>query len=198
MGIASYDDLTENMAFWLKRQDLTALIPTFIELAEEYFDKTVYVIARRATYRATPTQSVFPVPSDCKQPILAYWGGKELDYYPLGFNSHYAQNPSSPIQHGYQIIGNNVSLSVPQLGAVFQLDYFTTLEPLSPSNESNWLLEDAPSIYLYGALYQGATYMRDDVRMATWMQMRDAAIAAYMSDDDTSKRPAGPLTIRAG
>lgn len=198
VNIQSYDDLTTSVAKYIKRQDLTAMIPDFIQFAEDYLDKRVYVNARRASYIVTPTAAVFPKPSDMKKPIKAYMGGQPLDFFPTGWESQYAGGTVPQIANGYQIIGNKISLSVRQLGQIFQLDYYTILEGLSSTNESNWLLEDTPLTYLSAVLHEAFSYMRDMEKAAYWMQKRDAAMQLYIDDDVFGRYPDGDLTIRAG
>lgn len=200
-NIQNYDDLVAAVAKWLKRQDLTTVIPTFIQFAEEYFnnlDDLVEVNARRARYIVTPTQAVFPAPSDMQQPIQAYMGGRLLDFYPIGYESQYAAGTVPKIANGYQIIGNTISLSVAQLGQIFQLDYYQALEGLSPTNESNWLLEDSPTSYLAGTLHEAFAYARDFEKAEYWKQKRDSALSVYIENDRSSRFPSGQLTIRPG
>lgn len=198
MAITSYSDLTAAVTKYIKRQDLAAMIPDFIQFAEDYFDKKIYVNARRAQYTFSPTKNVFAAPSDMKQPIQAYYGGRLLDFYPTGWESAYAGGNANIIANGYQFIGNNISLSVAQLGQLFELDYYQTLEGLSATNPSNWLLEDSPTTYLAGVLFEAFAYMRDLEKSQYWMAKRDDAIQLYIDDDTSSRHPAGQLTIRAG
>jgi hypothetical protein len=199
-NLQSYDDLIAAVPKYLKRQDLTAMIPDFIQFAEEYFDNfndLVAVNARRQQYIFTPSSAVFPAPTDMKQPIQAYMLGRLLDFYPIGWESQYAGGSVPQIANGYQIIGDNISVSVPQIG-LFQLDYYQKLEGLSPTNESNWLLEDSPTAYLAGVLHEAFSYTRDAQKSAYWMQKRDMAIDVYVKNDVSSRYPSGQLTIRAG
>lgn len=201
LNIQDYDDLVARVAKWLKRQDLSTSIPDFIQLAEEYFDNNndlVAVNARRTRFVTTPTDAVFPLPSDCQQPIQAYYDGQVLDFFPLGWESQYAGGTIPKIARGYQIIGNNISLSVAQLSSVFQLDYYRTLEGLSTTNESNWLLEDCAGAYLAGTLYEGFGYVRDFEKAEYWKNKRDEALANYIQNDISSRYPAAQMTIRAG
>ncbi len=198
MAFASYDELMADVAKYLKRQDLTAIIPDFVMFAESYFDKNIYVNARRTSFVSTPTANVFSTPSDMKKAIQAYYLGRILDFFPLGFESTYAGGDGNVIAHGWQLMGNQITLSVPQLGQIFQLDYYTILEGLSSTNESNWLLEDAPEVYLAGVLHEAFSYVRDEERAGYWLQKRDAAIQSYIDDDTAKRSPAAQLTIRAG
>lgn len=190
MAINSFDTLSARIAQYLKRQDLAALIPDFISLAEETFDKTIYTKDRRVSYIFTPMQDVNSLPSDWRRVIEVYMFGKLLDFFPDDFNSQH-------IRHGYQIQGNQIIFAVPQLGLT-RIDYYQTLEALSDSNESNWLLESSPSCYLYGTLCQAAIYMRDDARLAQWSGLLDLAISNLSDDDELTQRPESTLVMRAG
>ncbi len=201
VNIQTYDDLVSNVVKYIKRQDLAVMIPVFIQFAEDYFDKCEElkdVVPRRTSFQVTPTQNVFPGPTDLKSPIQAYMGGVLIDYFPMGWDSQYAFGNIPQIGNGYQILGNNISLSVPQLGQIFWLDYYQILEGLSETNESNWLLEDSPLIYLSGVLHEAFSYMRDAEKAQYWQAKRDTQLATYSNDEKRSQYPAGPLTIRAG
>lgn len=200
-NIQDFDDLTSAVAKYLKRQDLTSMIPDFVQFAENFFDNLpdlIQINARRRSYQATPTQTIFPAPSDMKKPIMAYMGGRLLDFFPMGWESQYAGGQVPQIANGYQIIGRNISLSVAQLGLIFQLDYYQTLEGLSETNESNWLLDDAPLAYLAGTLYEGFTYVRDYEKAEYWKSKRDELLLLYIQSDVSSRTPSTQLTIRAG
>jgi hypothetical protein len=199
-NIQNYDDLVAAVAKFIKRQDLSSMIPIFLQMAEEYFnnyDPLVSVTARRASFKYTPNQAVFPGPTDMQQPIQAYMAGILLDFYPTGFNSSYAGANYPQIANGYQIMGNTITVSVAQLG-LFQLDYYQKLESLSETNESNWLLEDSPTTYLAGVLHEAFSYMRDIEKASYWLQKRDAALQTYVDNDVSSRYPSGALTMRAG
>ena len=93
--------------------------------------------------------------------------------------------------------GNMLRLRVPQLGEKLVLEYFVVIEPLSESNRSNWLLEDAPDIYLAGCLHEAFSYIRDDDRTAFWMNKRDMTIQEFIDEDAESKTPTEqPLVMR--
>jgi len=204
--IENYAQLQTLMAQYMKRQDLNNLIPTFISLAEEWFDDNVYTKARRESYIFKAMQNVTAAPSDWKRIIQAWYNGIRMEYYPSDVDGAYANgspyttnNVAPYLQYNtIQIEGDNLVLNVPTLGLICQIDYYVTLEPLSDINVSNWLLEDSPTTYLFGALTNAGIYMRDDVRTQQWQGLRDMAIASKINDSEKSQYQEGPLTIRAG
>lgn len=197
MAINSFSSLQSSMGRFLKRGDLAAMLPDFIMLAEQHFDRVIKTRARRETFSITPSSTQISLPSDWGRVIEAYYNGKPIEFYPRGFPSGYAGGRSDHF-HGYQIIGDTLALSVHQLGLPLKIDYYTAIEPLSDSNTSNWLLEDAPDIYLAGSLHEAFGYIRDTDQAAYWLSKRDDAIQEFIDDDNLSKTPDQPLTMRAG
>jgi hypothetical protein len=49
--------------------------------------------------------------------------------------------------------------------------YFRAFEPLTVWKPTNWLLLNAPDLYLYGALTDSAPFIREDERIAVWKSL---------------------------
>lgn len=184
------------MKRWLKRADLADLIPDFIMLAEKHFDRKIHTRARRATFRITPTKFTVNLPADWGRVIEVAYGGVPLDQTTTRTESAYAGGQPDRLMGKYQIKGDTLIFGAPQLGCVLSIDYYTVIEPLSETNESNWLLEDGPDVYLFGALHEAAVYIRDDARATLWMQKRDIAISDLTDDDEAAKTAEQPLRMR--
>lgn len=45
-----------------------------------------------------------------------------------------------------------------------------------PDGATNWLIENATDVYLYGALAQAALFTKDDADLAKWAQLYVAAV----------------------
>lgn len=191
MSLTSFTDLQASMKKWLKRPDLETMFPDFVLLAEQHFDRTIKTRARRSHFAITPSTGYVSLPSDWGRVINAKFGGRPLDFFP-------ASTDERRIVFGYRILGDKLALTVPQLGQRLDLHYYIAIEGLSDSNQSNWLLEDAPDIYLWGALAEGADYIRDSESRDKYIARRDAAIAEFIDDDAESKTPEDqPLDMRA-
>lgn len=194
--ITDYTSLQTSVQKFLKRADLAALVPDFIALAENHFNRNIYTTQRRDSFSLTPATNLVSLPSDCARIVRAYYGGRLLPFFENDANSAYANGNPHSIEFGYQLNAGKMALSVPSLGQILRVDYYTVIEPLSDTNTSNWLIEDASDVYLYGALHEAAVYVRDDARMQLWLQKRDAAITDLTDDDAMLKYPEQPLVIR--
>ena len=66
------------------------------------------------------------------------------------------------------------------------LVYYARVPTLSVSNTTNWLLTEAPDVYLYGALVHSAPYLKDDARIQVW----EALLAQGINNLNTSSADA--------
>jgi len=67
------------------------------------------------------------------------------------------------------IIGQNLRFAPqPDQTYTMTLSYWATITALSTNNQSNWLLDAHPDIYLYASLIESAPYLRDDQRVPLW------------------------------
>jgi hypothetical protein len=182
MALNSYSALKASIADWLNRDDLTAVIPDFISLAESQLERRIPTqkMVKRAT--ATIDTPFSALPSDflsCKSLVLT----STAPVQPLVFltedeldSKKYVYRTTGKPQY-FALVGNQIEvLPAPDTSYTAELTYVATLAKLSDSNTSNWLLERHPDVYLYGALLQAAPYLRDDERVGTWASLYDAAV----------------------
>lgn len=196
MALASYSDLQSTVSRFLKRNDLSDLIPDFIAMAETSLNRTLQTAQQRNSFSITPTSNIVSLPTDCLKVIKVQWNKHPLDFIPESIT---AIDPTYQTECGYSIIGSKLFLQVGQLGSVLRVEYFQEIESLSDLNTSNWLLEDAPDVMLYATLIQAAIYVRDDDRLTLWTQAYASVLQALIDSDDDSQTPdSQTLVMRVG
>ncbi|WP_250439885.1 hypothetical protein [Caballeronia sp. AZ1_KS37] len=196
MALSSYQDLQATVTRFGKRPDIADLIPDFIALAEVSLNRVLRTTQQRTHYSITPTTACVSLPTDLCKIVKVSYGGHPLDAIP---ESRTATDPAYQQDIGYSIHGGKLFLQVPSLGSVLRIEYFQELEPLSDANVSNWLLEDAPDVYLYASLIQLALYIRDDARLQIWTQAYTQVLNDLIdSDKDSQLAQNTPLTMKAG
>jgi hypothetical protein len=177
------------------RDDLTAVIPDFITLAES--DLNAKLRLRAMLTSATVDAAGGALPDDCLQVKSVGLSG----YEDLGFGT-----PTEAVTHAldyagdtadrWSIDGSTLVVSPTQTTGSVTLRYYARIPALSDSNTSNHVLVASPGIYLYGSLLQAAPYLLDDARIQTWLTLYTQAIDALQASDDAAEYP-GPLVIRA-
>jgi hypothetical protein len=180
MAITSYAELQSSVAGWLNRTDLSAVIPDFIALAEAQFNRVMRAREMQGQSTADITTAFFALPAD-----FAELKSMRLTD-PLG-----ADSPVASVPQFFSILGEQFQIYPPPNGSyTANLIYVRKLVPLSTSAPTNWLLETAPDIYLYGALVQAAQYLRDAEGLATWKTLLEQSIEELRVGD---KPVIGPL-----
>jgi len=182
MALNSYSSLKSSIADWLNRDDLTAVIPDFISLAEAQMERRLPTQKMVKRANATIDTPFSAVPSDflsCKSLVLTstapvqqliFLTEDEVDA------KKYVYRTTGKPQY-FALIGNQIEvLPAPDTSYTAELTYVATLAKLSDANTSNWILDRHPDLYLYGSLLQAAPYLRDDERVGLWSSQYQAAI----------------------
>jgi hypothetical protein len=189
----NYASIQASVRNWLNRSDLTALVPDFITLAEERLNRMLRV--RQMEVPLAPTGTVdgaISVPVGTVG-IKSLWVDG-LQTCPLSAQSFdfVKSRPSSGTPSVYAWQGEDLVFDGEGTiaGVLYQ-----RIPSLSDSNLSNWLLTDAPSAYLFGALREAFDYTRNDTERDRWGARLDQVIAE-LSGTDCRNRFGGPLQAR--
>lgn len=209
-GIATTTDLIAAVTEWLARdQDTTliARIPTFIQLAEAKFNRELFVrqMEQRSvtTVDTTSTEPEFiSLPTDFQsmrrvrlssvtgKPHLDFKSGTQLDEYRMST----ANVTNQPLF--FSIFGSEMEICpTPDQNYTLEMVY-RTLIPALATNTTNWLLQLAPDLYLYGALLESAPYIQQDERINTWGLGFKTALDGLNNLGLTSTFNAGPMSMR--
>jgi hypothetical protein len=203
MAIATYSDLQTSVANWLKRSDLTSIIPDFITLAEARIARDLRLrkqVTNTALSTVAGTQTV-SLPSDFLEmenitltnttppAALSVVTPEIMDRkFPNGYVT------GQPVV--YTIVGDQVQLG-PTPDAVYtvSLDYYQRFAALS-TTPTNWLLTNHPSVYLFAALAEASGYVFNDERIPTWEAKYQADVRSLQESDDTALRSGSAMRVR--
>ena len=193
MPITTYTELKAAIADFLNRDDLSAVVPTFISLAEADIQRRVrhWRMEKRSTaeldtqYSAIPADFVevirFYVTSGDTKPLELISQGELLDRKRKSLNT--SGSPSY-----YALTAGELEIyPVPDGTYNVELYYISRIPSLSDSNASNWLLDQYQDAYLYGALVHSAPYLKDDARATVWAALYQSAIDAINTESEKSK-----------
>lgn len=202
MPITTYTELKTSIASWLNRDDLTSVIPDFISLAEAGINRDLrhYKMIERAD--ATLDSRYVQMPADWMETVrFSITSG---DTYRLELVSRddmleYREKTAdtSGRPRFYANIGDTIEVfPTPDADYTMQLQYYAKTPALSDSNASNWLLLEAPDVYLYGTLIQSAPYLQDDARTQTWAALYAAALQSLQKASDDTRFAGSGLRMR--
>ena len=201
MAFTSYSDLKTTIASYLARSDLTAMIPTFIQLAElrlrrEVRTRQMLVVATAST---TGGDSTVGLPTDFLEmrdihvntnPIttLAYQAPNAF------YNSFRVTESGKPTD--YTVLATELQLSpVPDSAYQLQMLYYAQPYFLSDTNTGNVFLTNYPDALLYAALGEAEPYLMNDARLQTWASLYDRAISSITISDQSSEYSGQPMSM---
>ena len=184
MALNTFTALKASIADFLNRDDLTAVIPDFISLAEAQINRDVrhWKMEARSSGQQTAADEYMQIPSDWVETIRLHLTGTGTSVVNLVSRDSMADKRAgaedtagTPIM--YTHADSQFQLyPTPSVDTNFELLYYQKLDALSDSNSDNWLLLDSPDVYLYGALLHSAPYLAEDQRIAIWAQMYSASV----------------------
>ncbi|MBY4947001.1 hypothetical protein K6V92_10260 [Cupriavidus respiraculi] len=198
MTILNYSDLRNAVGRWLKRSDLADAAPDFITLYEARANRNLRVRQMETEYSAVITDQTVPLPADW----LELLGDPTLDGRPQSFitRDQYKQRTGEvpAYEDGYYTIsGSNLKFGANVAdGVTLAFDYYAKIPSLSEAAPTNWLITDAPDVYLYGSLLEAEPYLKNDPRIATWQSLLATAMADLQAAGDRAKHSGGTLEIR--
>jgi hypothetical protein len=201
MALNTYSALQTTIANYLSRDDLTAAIPDFIQLAEIRLrrDLRLRQMLTQTSTAATGGVATISLPTDFLQARDVYVDS-DPDF-PITFAT-----PSIFIRNGrtnesgvpafYTILGSTIQLApIPDSNYTIKILYYAAPDFLSTSNTTNLFLTTCPDALLYGALGEAEPYLMNDPRLQTWGVLYDRAIAALTRSDEESQYSGVPLAM---
>jgi|TARA_R110000796_G_scaffold2372_2_gene9437 hypothetical protein len=201
VSLTTYTELKASIADWLLRDDLTAVIPDFITLAEAQINRQVrdHRMVKRSDASLATAYTTFP--SDWQETIRF-----QLSTSPIVVLEFLTPNQASDAVSRFSSTGKPVYFStigesvelIPSPDSTYttELTYYGKIPALSATNASNWLLIDAPDIYLYGALLQAAPYLNEDQRIGTWQSLYSKGVEEMKIMDQRARIGSSSIRMR--
>ena len=96
----------------------------------------------------------------------------------------------------YTIIGNNIRLGpTPDVVYTTSMLYYKTFDPLSGSAPTNWVITNAPDVYLYGTLLEAEPFLMNDARVQLWATALTESINTLQEQDNKDRHSGSVLRV---
>lgn len=203
MAISNYSNLQTTIADFLNRDDLTAAIPTFIQLGEAQMNRDIrhWQMEARSNGQQSQGDQYMQLPADWLETIrlhLTSQGTNALELASLAAiaDKRAAVDDQAGRPRFYAHVRGEFELfPTPDEDTDFELLYYQKIPALSVSNTTNWLLEYSPDIYLYASLAHSAPYLAEDARIAVWAQMYAAAVSQLNAQSERVKNSGSGIRL---
>ena len=206
MALGTFTELKDAVADWLDRSDLTTRIPDFITLAEARLNRDLRIrpMEVRSTMETTSGQRYFNLPGGYLQmrnmqmntnPItpLEYITPEMLDRL---YGSDTTGKPRA-----YSLIGDEIQLApIPDSDYTIEMAFYEKFTPLGDGTSgtvtNNWLTLNAPDVLLYGSLLEAEPFIKNDERIALWLNAYNGAIRKLQDADDRDRHSGSAMRVR--
>ena len=193
--VMTYDSLTSSIQQYLERRDKAVVdaIPTFITLAEFEIAEQVKtlgqlqlvtsamtvdnpVLQKPARWRKTVSMNV--TVNGEKRPVFLRKYEYLKNYWPDSTQTDVPEfYADTDWDHWYLA-------PTPADDYPFEVLYYERIAPLSETNQTNWLTQNAPNAMLFGALLQAMPFLKNDQRQI-FEQKYTQALQALKAEDVT-------------
>jgi hypothetical protein len=190
--VMTYDSLTSTVLQYLERQDQAVVnaIPTFITLAEFEIAEQIKtlgqlqivesamsagnpVLQKPSRWRKTVSMNVLA--NGRKYPVL-------LRKYEYLANYNSSGSTGQPLYYADTDWDHWYLAPTPDQAYSFEVLYYERISPLSSTNQTNWLTQNAPNAMLFGTLLQAMPFLKNDARQI-FQQKYSEAIQALKGED---------------
>ena len=201
MAITTYTELKTRVADWLNRDDLTDRVPDFIALAEAQFNRELRIRGMEGRYTASTVsgQKNYMLPGGYIQmrnfqintdPITA------LEYVTPEIHDRLWGGSKTGVPQMYTMVANELILGpTPDSIMTMEMDFYKAFDTLSSTVATNWVLANAPDLYLYGALLNAEPFLVNDERLGTWKEFVVTAITAIQSADARDRHSGSSMRV---
>lgn len=197
MAITTYSELKTSVANWLNRDDLTATIPDFISLAEARIARDLRHWKQEKRVTTDANERYENLPNDLIEirqvqhtsgGVISSISSVEME------NRRAALNTTGKPKYMRLTADQMEFYPTPDTSYSISMLYYGRIPALSDLEPDNWLLRDAPDVFLYGALLQSAPYLVDDARVQVWAGLYQSGIEALNVENEKA-RVSGPLSM---
>lgn len=191
--VLTYDSLTSTVLQYLERKDAAVVnaIPTFITLAEFEIAQEIKTLGQLQVAEATmltgnpnlqkparwrKTVSMSITVDGVKQPVYL----RKYEY----LKNYWPDTTSTDVPKYYADTDWDhwFIAPTPDQDYTFEVLYYERISPLSSTNQTNWLTQNAPNALLFGTLMQAMPFLKNDQRQI-FQQKYDVALQSLKTED---------------
>ena len=188
----TFEQLKSNIADWLNRADLTAVIPTFISLAEARLNRQLRTTNQYTRADISTSDQYLSMPSDfLEMRHLRMTSPKERDLVEIAAHqiNEYTDtdfvSSFSDSHPRFFVYGQSLRIiPTPSELITYEMFYYSTIPPLGSVNASNWVSTNHPDAYLYYSLLQAAPYLGEDERINIFEANATRSVQEIQASDD--------------
>ena len=199
MALANYTDLQNAAIAWLDRSDLSSRVVDFIALAEDTINKRLRIRAMENRVTATVSSEYSSLPTgflEMRNFQLNTSPKQTLRFVTPEYIDTFWAGSTTGKPKVYTFVGGEIQVAPSPDGSyTAEMDYYKKWD--IATDTTNWLLTNAPSVYLYGTLLQAEPFLKNDKRIPVWESRFERALMDVEIADKRERWSGNSLAIRA-
>ena len=187
MALTNYTTFTATIESYLARNDLTSVIPDFVQLAQLRLSRDLRTERMLMVATTSPSDNKVAFPSDFLELREMHLQGNPpilLEFQTPDLFFRNGQTTLSGRSHYFTMLGTEFQFAPSQdTSYTVQILYYAQPTFISSTTASNLFLAYYPDALLYATLAEAEPYLYNDPRIATWSALYDRAIANIKKSD---------------
>ena len=191
--VLTYDSLTDSVLQYLERSDAAVIdaIPTFITLCEFEIAQQIKTLGQQQVVNSVMSvnNAILPKPARWRKTVSFNVTGASGTPTPVYLRKYeYLLNYNTGGANGLPLYYSDYDYDhwlvspTPDDDYPFQVLFYERLQPLSSTNQTNWLTQNAPNAMLYGTLLQAMPFLKNDQR-TIFQQKYQEAMTVLKAED---------------
>ena len=201
MAISTYSELNTAVANWLDRDDLTDRRPEFIALCEARFNRLLRI--RAMEYKQTAStvagQRNLALPTGFIQMRNLQMNASPIvpmQYVTPEIYDRLYGSTSTGTPEMYTIIADEMQLGpIPASAQTIEMLFYKKFNALTIVDTTNWMITNAPDVYLYGCLLEAEPFIMNDPRVQLWATAFKQAITDMQEQDNKDRHSGSALRV---
>ena len=191
--VLTYDSLTSSVLQYLERSDQAVIeaIPTFITLCEFEIAQQIKTLGQQQVVNSVMSinNAILPKPARWRKTVSFNVTGSTgtptpvyVRKYEYLLNYNTGGTTGLPLYYADYDYDHWLVSPTPNDDYPFQVLFYERLQPLSSTNQTNWLTQNAPNAMLYGTLLQAMPFLKNDQR-TIFQQKYQEAMTVLKAED---------------
>jgi hypothetical protein len=191
--VQTYDNLVADVINYMERDDaqFVAQIPTLIGLAESAIAAELKTLLQLIVVETNllAAQDILEKPTRWRKTISMKVNGKPILLRSQDYVAQY-QSESDPGQPKYyaEYDYNNWAIApVPDASYPVEIIYYSLVQPLDTTNQTNLFTQQCPQAMLFGTLLQAQGYLKAIDKLQVWKTYYTDSLAALKKEDNSRR-----------
>ena len=191
--IQTYDNLVLDVQQYMERDDpdFVAMIPTLIGLAESAIAAELKSLLQLVVVETTllERETVLIKPTRWRKTVSMKVNGAPVVMRSQDYIAQYLSesDPAQPKFYAEYDYNNWNFAPVPDQDYPVEIIYYSLIQPLDDSNQTNLFTRECPQAMLFGTLLQAQGYLKALDKLPVWKAYYTESLAALKKEDNSRR-----------